>query len=987
MLACMALGAPKAAFADDAVDAGNGWSLTYTVEDGAATITGIAQAGSGELAIPAEAGGVAVTALATDAFRGSAVTTVTVPASIEGISAGCFRECTSLTDVRFENDTTGYLGVYAFAGCTALTSFSVPVLTSASKDYGGNLENYRIGSNCFLDCANLEKLEFLSDGGTTDGYFTDYSVQVMKSNICGGCDKLLTFVYFCQMNPYNRWNDTTAGTVWYFTVDFYASQEDAADYSKRVASVTCLRETPLTDILNGTVDEANLYVQSGAIPALPEGKMWGFSDYSRSADDWGLYNSCSVYPVDADDLTYGWVTSPEIKELTDKGWQDIYWDYERAVFVLDKAGTSVPGISGIVVHSADGSELDSSAYAIELEARIMGSGGIYTNDYEKVDAITSSGLYRVRAVASGSNSHPDSATDYVELKVNPYSLKSVSYATTGDAASAVASKHKGAEAYSVVVPSSSWQYAMIGAGLAAAGNGVLVASDASSISSASLRALIAAGSDQVLALGAGAQIGQSTIDQIKSQSLFANGGAVTPMTASSVQEMAVTVYNNIVKYGASSFTQEAAWGTSAIVMSPSSCFNTASIAQYALAKKAPVFFTEANGTLPADALAILSSGAFDEVVVAGSASLVPEATMAQISAAVPNTKRLLGIDASSGEVNRAYVEANAADLGADASKVVVASMADPTNVIVGAQLAVDNGAVLYTCASTEDGKAIQALADAGSAQNVWLVGSFGMVDSQITSRIASIATASPMSTAVGTGDTFEQAAVIYRIAGAGKAGLSNLFSKTASSLTVPATVAHNGTTYAITALDASVLSGYSALSSLTVASKSIATIPASLYKGMTNLKSVSYAAAVTSIGKDAFNGCTKLASVNANVLKANSIGANAFQNCKALKKLSFTSKKMTAIPASAFSGCTKLASLQFASTKIKSIGKAAFNGCSKLKTIVLKTAKLKKAKVGKNAFKGIAKKAKVKVPKKKVATYKKIFKAKGLPAKAKVVAG
>lgn len=59
---------------------------------------------------------------------------------------------------------------------------------------------------------------------------------------------------------------------------------------------------------------------------------------------------------------------------------------------------------------------------------------------------------------------------------------------------------------------------------------------------------------------------------------------------------------------------------------------------------------------------------------------------------------------------------------------------------------------------------------------------------------------------------------------------------------------------------------------------------------------------------------------------------------------------------------------------VTTIGKSAFEGCKNLKKITIKTTKLKS--VGKNAIKGIHKKATIKVPKKQLKKYKKLFKSK-----------
>ena len=63
-------------------------------------------------------------------------------------------------------------------------------------------------------------------------------------------------------------------------------------------------------------------------------------------------------------------------------------------------------------------------------------------------------------------------------------------------------------------------------------------------------------------------------------------------------------------------------------------------------------------------------------------------------------------------------------------------------------------------------------------------------------------------------------------------------------------------------------------------------------------------------------------------------------------------------------------------SQVKVIGKSAMQNCKKLKTLKIKSTKLKK--VGKNAFKGASKKAKVTMPKKMKNTYRKLLKGKGL---------
>lgn len=83
--------------------------------------------------------------------------------------------------------------------------------------------------------------------------------------------------------------------------------------------------------------------------------------------------------------------------------------------------------------------------------------------------------------------------------------------------------------------------------------------------------------------------------------------------------------------------------------------------------------------------------------------------------------------------------------------------------------------------------------------------------------------------------------------------------------------------------------------------------------------------------------------------------------------------RVTDISAKAFAGCTKLKKV-IIGKNVVSIGKKAFSKAKALKKITIKTTTLKK--VGKNAIKGIYKKAKISCGKKKLKAYKKLFNAK-----------
>lgn len=125
------------------------------------------------------------------------------------------------------------------------------------------------------------------------------------------------------------------------------------------------------------------------------------------------------------------------------------------------------------------------------------------------------------------------------------------------------------------------------------------------------------------------------------------------------------------------------------------------------------------------------------------------------------------------------------------------------------------------------------------------------------------------------------------------------------------------------------------------------------------------------IDDNAFVDCHKLSTVK-NIQRVRKIGALAFWNCYNLKKLKLD--QVVSIGDNAFQGCKKLSTITIGK-KFKELGASVFSRCKKLKTVTIKSTKLKK--VSKKALKGTSQKITIKVPKKKLAAYKKLFKNKG----------
>ena len=97
--------------------------ITYTVDGDDVIVTGMANA-TGDIVIPAEVGGLAVTKIGEGAFAGNtAITSVTVEGDVTEICANAFNGCTALTTVTLPN-TVEVIGARAFYGCTSLSTMN-----------------------------------------------------------------------------------------------------------------------------------------------------------------------------------------------------------------------------------------------------------------------------------------------------------------------------------------------------------------------------------------------------------------------------------------------------------------------------------------------------------------------------------------------------------------------------------------------------------------------------------------------------------------------------------------------------------------------------------------------------------------------------------------------------------------------------------------------------------------------------------------------
>ena len=121
------------------------------------------------------------------------------------------------------------------------------------------------------------------------------------------------------------------------------------------------------------------------------------------------------------------------------------------------------------------------------------------------------------------------------------------------------------------------------------------------------------------------------------------------------------------------------------------------------------------------------------------------------------------------------------------------------------------------------------------------------------------------------------------------------------------------------------------------------TIPRGTFRN-TGLESFIVPNSVTSIGKEAFLDCAKLASITI-PSSVTEIGASAFENCAALKSATVPDS-VTVFGGSVFEGCTSLSSAKL-SSKLTEIPLYTFRDCTALESFTISSAV---KKIGPNAF-------------------------------------
>ncbi len=119
---------------------------TYTVSNGAATITKCDTLISGSITIPSTLGGYPVTSIGDSAFWiCRSLTEIVIPNGVTNIGGSAFNSCSSLTDITIPNSVTSIDGA-AFMGCSSLKKVVIPNGVTS------------IRGNSFKECGSLKEI-------------------------------------------------------------------------------------------------------------------------------------------------------------------------------------------------------------------------------------------------------------------------------------------------------------------------------------------------------------------------------------------------------------------------------------------------------------------------------------------------------------------------------------------------------------------------------------------------------------------------------------------------------------------------------------------------------------------------------------------------------------------------------------------------------------------------------------------------------------
>jgi hypothetical protein len=259
----------------------------YNVFDDQAHILGYTGAG-GAVVIPSTLNSYPVVIIESYAFRGKALTSVSIPYGVTSIGQSAFEQCSSLASVSIPNSVTS-IGESAFEQCSSLASVSIPhsVTSIGSWAFSGTALTSviipngvtSIGGGAFSYCYNLTSVTIPN------------SVTSIGGSAFYGCLGLGSVFLSPNLSSSQITNVGFPSTAVFYVGSVgaptsFASQADLATTQAQLATTQAELATTKTQITT----------------AINEGKASGIASVTASPNTWSLFTTSQIQNMAVGDL-------------------------------------------------------------------------------------------------------------------------------------------------------------------------------------------------------------------------------------------------------------------------------------------------------------------------------------------------------------------------------------------------------------------------------------------------------------------------------------------------------------------------------------------------------------------------------------------------------------------------------------------------------------------------------------------------------------